>query len=113
MKATRLTEGEAGFQRAVIDCARLMGWRFVHHRPARTAKGWRTAGSGDIAGWVDLVLWHERARRVLYVELKAERGRTSPAQRDVLSSLRRAGCEVAVWAPRDWDELQATLRDVA
>lgn len=109
----RLRETEAGFQKAVTDLALLCSWRFVHHRPARTAKGWRTAGSGDIAGWVDLVLWHERARRVLYVEVKSERGRTTQAQRDVLTSLRLAGCEVAVWAPRDWAELEATLRDVA
>lgn len=33
---------EAQFQAAVVDLARLAGWRVAHFRPARTSHGWAT-----------------------------------------------------------------------
>lgn len=45
---------EASFTSTVVDLFRAHGWRAVHFRPARTAKGWRTAFEGD-AGFPDFV----------------------------------------------------------
>ena len=97
---------EAEFQRAVLDLAHLAGWRSMHvRRSVVRGEQWATATS--VTGWPDLALW--RPGRFLVVELKAQRGRLSPAQRDVLDSLTAAGVEVDVWRPSDWVEIESTL----
>lgn len=102
------TEGQ--LQRAVTDLAELLGWRWLHHRPAVTDQGWRTAVSGSHAkGWPDLVLVRER---LVLAELKGPRGKLSPEQSDWLDSLATAGVESYCWGPDDWDEIEATLTRV-
>ena len=54
---------------------------------------------GSERGWVDWVLIGPRG--VLFRELKSERGQLTPEQRKVGSMLTRAGCNWAVWRPRD------------
>ena len=97
---------EAELQRLVTDMAELYGWEWVHFRPARTDKGWRTPVSGPLGkGWPDLVLVRERDRRILFVELKREGGVLSEHQADVLLSLATIavdsclGLAVHVWWP--------------
>jgi hypothetical protein len=102
-----LEESEADFQKAVIELAQLLGWRVAHFRPARTEHGWRTAVSADGKGFVDLVMVKTS---VLFVELKAERGRVSPEQEAWHAALRAAGAEVYVWKPPDWTVIEARLR---
>jgi len=61
-----MTERE--FQQAVVQLARLMGWRVHHTRPALTQRGrWLTPIQGD-AGFPDLVLC--RPPRLILAELK-------------------------------------------
>lgn len=80
----RLTEAQ--FLRQVTELATLRGWLYVHFRPAMTTKGWRTPVSGPLgAGWPDLVLL--RQRRLIFAELKAERGRLSEQQASVMEAL--------------------------
>jgi hypothetical protein len=98
---------EAEFMGAVIDLARLRGWRLHHQRPARTANGWRSAIIGD-QGFPDLVL--ARAGRLVVAELKTERGRLGPGQALWLDLLAAAGAEVHVWRPVDMDAIAAVLR---
>lgn len=105
--AADLTVSEAQFQAAVIDAARLLGWRAVHFGAARTLRGWATPARGDAEGWPDLVLVRDR---VVYAELKAERGRPSPAQRGWAAALQAAGAEVYCWRPSDWARLVEVLR---
>jgi hypothetical protein len=103
---------EAEFQAAVTDLAHLCGWRTNHtFRSAsrRDGGGWRTATTH--AGWPDLTLW--RPGQFLMVELKAEKGRLTTEQRDVIESLRDAGIYTKIWRPRDWPEIEATLRKKA
>jgi hypothetical protein len=79
---------EADLQRAVTDLAELLGYEWAHFRPARTEKGWRTPVSGPLgAGWPDLVLVRERDCRLLFLELKGERGKLSAAQVRVVTAL--------------------------
>jgi hypothetical protein len=61
-------------------------------------------------GFPDLVL--VRPPRVMFVELKSERGRASPSQREWLDRLSRceSAPEVGIWRPRDFDELVERLR---
>ena len=48
--------------------------------------------------------------RVLFIELKAEGGKLSGAQKEWLAELERAGQDVRVWRPDDWPELKGALR---
>jgi hypothetical protein len=97
---------ERDFQSTVIDAARLLGWRVVHFRPARTEHGWRTPVEADGAGFVDLVLVRDR---VLFVELKGSATRLTPEQRQWLDALDAAGAEVYLWLPDDWPEIEQVL----
>jgi hypothetical protein len=96
---------ERDFQTAVVDLARLKGWRVAHFRPAQTSKGWRTPVEADGKGFPDLVL--ARAGRVILLELKSARGRVSPEQGEWLKAL---GGSAYVIRPADWNELQVILR---
>ena len=100
---------ERDFQRAVIDLARLTGWRVHHTRPALTRRGrWLTPIQGD-AGFPDLVL--VRAGRVIFAELKRNGARPTPAQREWLEALQAcAGVECYLWTPNNWQEIVCTLR---
>lgn len=102
-----MTEQE--FQLQVTDLAELFGWSWVHFRPAQTAKGWRTPVSGPLGkGWVDLVL--VRGRRIIFAELKADKGRISPDQEAVLNTLGSTGAETHTWRPADDDAIAEILR---
>lgn len=104
-----MTEQE--FQLQVTDLAELYGWSWVHFRPAQTAKGWRTPVSGPLGkGWVDLVLVRERDSRILFVELKADKGKVSLDQESVHRILTTAGHPVEVWRPADFALLAMVLR---
>lgn len=82
-----------------MDLARLLGWRCYHP--------WLSARSTP--GFPDLVL--VRPPRILFVELKTERGKVTPAQQAWLDALAACpGCEVDLWRPRDLDAAAATLR---
>ena len=100
-----LIEKEADFQSAVIDLARLRGWKVSHSRPAWTAKGYRTAIQGD-KGVPDLLL----ARRgfVLHVELKSDRkdSKLTAEQAEWRDAL---GDSWRLWRPANWDELAEEL----
>lgn len=104
--ASLVTERE--WQGQVTQAAEMLGWSWAHFRPAMTSKGWRTPVSGPMgAGFPDLILC--RGDRLVMAELKAEGGRLTPAQRDVLDLLRPAA-EVHVWRPSDLEIALEVLR---
>jgi hypothetical protein len=100
---------ERDFQRAVIDLARLTGWRVHHTRPALTRRGrWLTPIQGD-AGFPDLVL--VRAGRVIFAELKRVGGKPTAEQQAWLEALQAcAGVEVYLWTPDDWEAIIDALQ---
>lgn len=103
---------EADLQRAVIDTAHALKWMVAHFRPAQTARGWRTPVEAEGAGFPDLVL--VRATRLIFAELKGERGRVSELQRGWLTALLQVCLGIderlgepgpvllQVWTPTDW-----------
>lgn len=98
-RTVRITEKQ--FQQQVIDLARLCGFRVYHT--------WLSIRSA--AGFPDLVL--ARPPRLIFAELKSDRGALTPAQHDWLTALRCcAGVEVYVWRPADWEQIVAVLQDV-
>ena len=93
---------EAQLQAAVIQTAHVFGWRVAHFRPAKTSRGWRTAVAADGKGFPDLVLVHPGSGRLLFAELKSDRGKPSPEQEQWLIALETTNAEVYVWTPADW-----------
>lgn len=90
---TILAWPEKQFQEQVIILARFLGWELIYH----THRSDRSP-----AGFPDLVLVHPGQRRVIWRELKATKGRLSPAQRIWLDGLGIAGQDAAVWRPTDF-----------
>jgi len=89
---------ERDFQQQILDLAGLYGWALKYH----------THDSRHSAkGWPDLVLC--RPPEILFVEIKTEKGKISPAQSAWLEALRACGLEALLWRPSDWDGLHARL----
>lgn len=106
MKATAVKVSEAEFTRTVIEYARFRRWLVNHQRPARTARGWRTAIQGD-AGFPDIIA--VRLSRTVVAELKLPGNRATPAQKLWLAAFVAAGAEVFIWTPADWSTIERVL----
>lgn len=109
---------EAQFQTAVIELAQLSGWMVHHVGKAQLAGRWVTPTVADGAGFPDLVLVAKRRDipppRLLFVELKTDRGRLSAAQQTWGQVLLEAKAghhhwTWDVWRPRDWDRIRTRL----
>lgn len=99
---------EAAFQKAVIELAETLGWRTFHVHDSRKAlRGGRLVGDRRAAGFPDLVL--TRRGRLLFLELKSEKGRLRAAQAEWLADLQEVEQDAAgrvvvrVLRPSDWD----------
>lgn len=89
---------ETSFQRQVVELAERCSWWVWHDNDSRRNK----------AGLPDLIMI--RPPRVVFVELKAQKGRFRPAQKMVLELLSRCpGVEVYSWRPSDWDTLKPVV----
>lgn len=93
--ATKVTEKE--FQSQVLTLAHLQSWLCYHTFDSR-----RSA-----AGFPDLTLVRER---VVFIELKTDTGKLSASQEHWIAALRKAGAEVHVFRPSQWDEIEDVLR---
>lgn len=102
-----LTTLEKDWQRDVIRLARTLGWKVAHFRAVKTPTGYRTPVQADGAGFPDLCLVRDR---VIFAELKNERGQITEEQKAWLAALERAGAEAYVWRPADLDEVLAVLQ---
>ena len=94
---SEITERE--FTQQVRDLAQLLGWTVYHTWVAiRSPKG-----------FPDLVLVREQ--RLLFAELKSEKGTPTDAQEEWLESLRRVpGVEVYLFRPSDWPTIVRILQ---
>lgn len=115
------------FQRQVVELAKIMGWRVYHPFLSKWSE----------RGFPDLTMVRARDRRLLFAELKADKGKLSEHQvewqellgavafdREAWQATLRTEhflvpingarplprIEVVVWHPRDWDEIQRVLR---
>lgn len=109
-----LQASEASFQRSVMELAQIGGWKLAHHHDSRRQiRPGVHVGDRSAAGFPDLVLC--RGVRVIFAELKAEKGRLSPAQKEWLAALRVVEGDAAgrvlvrVWRPSDWLEIERLL----
>lgn len=102
-------ETEEGFLQAVMAFAKLNGWRSAHFRPAKTAKGWRTAVGGEGKGFPDLVMIHPALQKMVVAELKVGRNTTTHDQDVWLDHFKEVCDDVYVWRPTDWPTIQKVL----
>jgi len=92
---------EKDFESQIKDLARLFGWKYYHT--------WRSIHSP--AGFPDCVL--VRQSRIIFAELKSEKGKVSPAQQEWLDALGNVGdkdVQVYLWHPSDFDKIVEVLR---
>ena len=89
---------ERDWQRQIVETAEWGDWWWYHVPDSRRSN----------AGFPDLVLLHAE-RGAIFVEVKTEKGRVSPAQRMILGVMDAAGLEVRVWRPSDGDEVMLRL----
>jgi hypothetical protein len=92
---------ERDFQTYLEREMRSRGWWVYSIRRSDLAQA-------TLAGYPDITAW--RDDRLLFAELKTDKGRISPAQLDVLESLKILKfAEVYVWRPSQIDEIMAIL----
>ena len=105
---------EAEFQDQVVQLLHVLGYRVAHFAPAMNARGnYRTPTRYDAKGFPDLVAVRpegKRGARIIYIELKSDKGRLSKEQGAWLADLNGAGAEAYIWRPSDWHELAAIVR---
>lgn len=104
------TVSEAAFMDTILQAAELYGWWTYHTHDSRRST----------AGFPDLVL--VKPPRVLFLEVKSERGRLSREQAEVLAMLQEcevgnvtttanetrvvvAGVQAALVRPSDWEQI--------
>ena len=87
-------------QQRITQALRMHGWLHTHFRPLRTEAGYRTPLSGD-KGYPDITAVHPERGLLIFVEVKADRGRLSPEQRAWISALQQVDAEhgeaIDVW----------------
>ncbi|WP_372699404.1 VRR-NUC domain-containing protein [Arthrobacter sp. JSM 101049] len=88
-----LAWSEKEFQEQVVAGAKSLGWLVYHTHDSRRSE----------PGFPDLVLVQPVRGRVLFRELKTQKGRTTQAQDTWIEALTRAGQDAAIWRPSDWE----------
>jgi hypothetical protein len=96
---------EAQWQSVVIREAMLAKWAYYHPPDNIPYKG--NKKQNIVAGFPDLTL--VRGDRLVFVELKAEKGRITEAQKVWLKRLEATGVECYLWRPSDYDTMLKTL----
>jgi hypothetical protein len=103
---------EAEWTAQVIRLAQERGFLVAHFRTARIARPdgsvyYQTPVQADGTGFPDLVLVRER---VLWVELKTDKGSLRKEQKEWMRQLQFARQECYVWRPRDLPEILKVLQ---
>lgn len=89
---------ERAWQEQVVELATYYRWAHFHPYDMRRSD----------AGWPDLTL--VRPPELIFVELKTEKGRLTPAQESWLHLLAASGQRVFVWRPSMFDAIHEILK---
>lgn len=99
MAAPPVTERD--FQSAVVAYLQMHGWLVFHDHDSRR----------NAAGFPDTVAVHPTRRKLLLVELKAQKGRHRPEQLAWLKALDDVETiYTGTWKPGDWTEIERIAR---
>ena len=89
-QSSALSLSEADLQTCVIDLAQRLGWLVYHtHDSRHSAKG-----------YPDIVALNGTVG--LAIELKSEKGKVTPEQKQWLTAFAGAGFLPCIWRPADW-----------
>lgn len=89
---------EKEFQRQIVELAEMLGWYVYHTFDARRSQ----------RGFPDLALI--RPPRLIFAEVKRQKGKVSEHQAAVLELLNRCPhVESYVWRPSDWPQIERLL----
>ena len=94
----RVTEKDLREQ--VRTLCKLFGWKMYF--------SWTSIHSPR--GFPDLVLANPEQKRVIFAELKSEKGTVTPYQQEWLDELAACGQEVYLWRPGDIEEILELLK---
>ncbi len=89
---------EKAFMANVRSFAEAHGWLVYHTHDSRRSE----------SGFPDLTM--ARNGRLVFAELKTEKGTTTVGQQKWIACLLTANREVYVWRPSDWPEIERILR---
>jgi len=90
---------EKQFSQQVVDLGHLYGWLIY--------RTWRSIHSP--AGFPDLVM--VRPPRLIFAELKSEKGKLTSVQEEWLARLGMlSACEVFLWRPDDFEDIVEVLK---
>ena len=90
---------EKDFQKIIWGFAKSRGWLVYHNPDSRFSP----------AGFPDLTMCHPKVGRVVFVELKSEKGRLRKMQGKWIEALQLSPCEAYVWRPSDLPEIRKIL----
>ena len=108
MPMLRVTEKE--FQRTVIEYAHALGYKVYHqidmgYKDPKTGVKRFSRRVGP--GYPDLtIVGHNR---ILFAELKSEKGGTKKGQVEWAVAIKEAGGAYYLWRPSNWDEIKKIL----
>lgn len=91
---------ERDLREQVRDLCKLFGWKLYF--------SWTSIHSPR--GFPDLVLCNPEQKRVIFAELKSEKGKVSTYQQEWLDTLAACGAEVYLWRPGDFEGIVEILR---
>lgn len=98
---SRIPVTERDLREQVRDLCKLFGWKLYF--------SWTSIHSPR--GFPDLVLANPEQKRVIYAELKSEKGKLTEYQREWLETLEACGQEVYLLRPADIDNFVEVLRE--
>jgi len=93
-----VTITENDFEQQVKELAAIYHWRYYHT--------WTSIHSPR--GFVDVVM--VKGNRLVFAELKSDKGKLTAYQEEWLDALKDTGAEVYVWRPGDFNEIVEVLR---
>jgi len=96
-----IRQTERAWQRTVEEAARWLGYRTFHVE----------FSFGSVRGFPDLIIMGKG--RVVFAELKSERGKTTADQDEWLTFLDAEGLESHLWRPSNWDDVIKVLSEEA
>lgn len=96
----RIVVTEADLREQIRTLCDLFGWKMYF--------SWTSIHSPR--GFPDLVLANLGQRRVIFAELKSEKGKLTEYQQEWLDTLKACGQTVYVWRPADIEAIAEILR---
>ena len=101
-----------------VDATSIAAWRSLNEELAAYGQPPDPLGGlvfhprfsvGSEPGWPDLVFIRRRDRRLMFRELKTDKGRVTDRQAAVLELLAACGLDAGVWRPADMERIGREL----